>query len=51
VHCVFFAKYDKNQKFSGFNANGLEIKQRVQRGMAFFDLIISFVIAAKKLHF
>jgi len=29
----------------------LEIKQRVQRGMTFFDLTISFVIAAKKLHF
>jgi len=33
------------------NANGLDIKQRVQRGMPFFDLTIIFVIAAKKLHF
>jgi len=33
------------------NANGLEIKQRVQRGMAFFDLTIIFVIAAKTLNF
>jgi len=37
--------------FPGFNANGLEIKQRVQRGMAFFDLTNIFVTAAKKLNF
>jgi len=29
------------------NANGLEIKQRVQRGMAFYDLTIIFAIAEK----
>jgi len=33
------------------NANGLEIKQRVQRGMAFIDLTNIFVTAAKKLNF
>jgi len=33
------------------NANGLEIKQRFQRGMAFIDLTNIFVTAAKKLHF
>jgi len=32
------------------NANGFEMKQRVQRGVAFFDLTIIFVIAAKKLN-
>jgi len=33
------------------NVNGLEIKQRVQRGMPFLDLTIIFVIAAKTLNF
>jgi len=33
------------------NANELEINQRVHRGMAFFDLTIIFVIAAKKFKF
>jgi len=31
------------------NTNGLEIKQRVQRGMAFLDLAIIFFIVAKNL--
>jgi len=44
-----FAKNGKNKKISGLNANGLEIKLRVQRGMAF--LIWTFInnIASKKL--
>jgi len=33
------------------NANGLEIKQRVQQGMAFIDLTNIFVTAAKILNF
>jgi len=33
------------------NANGLEIKQRAQRGVAFLDLTLIFFIAAKKLIF
>jgi len=33
------------------NANGLEIKQRVQQGKAFIDLTNIFVTAAKKLNF
>jgi len=33
------------------NANGLEIKQRVQRGMAFIDLTNIFATAAKELNF
>jgi len=33
------------------NANGLEIKQQVQQGMAFIDVTNIFVTAAKILHF
>jgi len=33
------------------NANGLEIKQRAQRGMTFLDLTLIFFTAAKKLIF
>jgi len=33
------------------NANGLEIKQRAQRGMTFLDLTFIYFIAAKKLIF
>jgi len=44
------AKNVKSKKFSGLNANELEITQRIHGGMAFFDLTITFVIAAKKLN-
>jgi len=41
----------KNKKFSGLNANLLEIKRQAQRGMTFLILTNIFVIAAKKLNF
>jgi len=41
----------ENKKFSGYNANRLEIKQRAQRGMTFLILTYTFVMAAKKLNF
>jgi len=33
------------------DANGLEIKQRAQRGMTFLDPTFIFFVAAKKLNF
>jgi len=41
----------KNYKFSGLNANGLEIKLQIQQGMAFLILTFIFIMAAKKLNF
>jgi len=47
----FFAENGKNETFSAWNANRLEIKQRVQRGMTFLILTYTFVMAAEKLNF
>jgi len=47
LHHVFFAKNGKNLKFLGFNANGLEIKLRAQRGMTFLILTICCIMPAK----
>jgi len=47
---MFFCK-KWNLKFLGFNANGLEIKLRAQRGMTFFILTIFCIMPVKTMIF